>query len=61
MNYENEKQHQQLGKALRYIIKVKISTIEVLGNHDYGKDWVEQKVADRITEQLKNAGVSYFK
>jgi len=32
-----------------------------LGNHDYGKNWAEQKVADKITSQLEKANIKILK
>lgn len=61
VSYENEKQFQQLDEVLTYIVKGKIGTVGILGNHDYGKNWAEQKVADKISEQLTNAGIDLLK
>lgn len=57
VNYENEIQHSQLDEVLKYLVKGKLGTLGILGNHDYGKDWTEQQVADKITTQLEDAGV----
>lgn len=57
VSYENEKQFKQLNTVLKYIVKGRIATVGVLGNHDYGKNWVEQKVADTISSQLNASGV----
>lgn len=58
VNYENEAQFQQLDNVLKHTVKGKIATVGVLGNHDYGKNWSEQTVANKITKQLNNAGVT---
>lgn len=57
VNYENEIQHSQLDEVLKYLVKGKLGTLGILGNHDYGKDWAEQQVANKITTQLEDAGV----
>jgi len=57
VNYESSEQFEQLAKVLPYAPKGKIGTVGVLGNHDYGKDWKEQDVADRVTEQLHQHGI----
>ncbi len=57
VSYENEKQFDQLEEVLKHIVRGKIGTVGILGNHDYGEDWAEQEVADRISDQLTNAGV----
>jgi predicted MPP superfamily phosphohydrolase len=57
VNYENPTQFQQLDEVLQYSVKGKFGTVGILGNHDYGKDWAEQDVADQITMQLEKAGI----
>jgi len=61
VSYENEMQFQQLEEVLQHTVKGKIGTVGVLGNHDYGKNWAEQNVADKISEQLTNAGIEVLK
>ena len=57
VNYENEKQFEQLDDVLKHTVKGKKGTVGVLGNHDYGENWAEQDVADKISEQLTSAGI----
>ncbi|MBS3738779.1 metallophosphoesterase [Mesohalobacter halotolerans] len=57
VSYEDETQFKQLDEVLRHVVKGKSGTVGILGNHDYGKDWAEQKVANKITAQLESAGV----
>ncbi|WP_340066582.1 metallophosphoesterase [Ascidiimonas aurantiaca] len=57
VNYENAEQHTQLDAVLQYAVRGKKGTAAVLGNHDYGLDWAEQPVADKITHQLESAGI----
>ncbi|WP_103068741.1 metallophosphoesterase [Aquimarina sediminis] len=61
VSYENEEQFGQLDKVLQYTVKGKIGTVGVLGNHDYGENWKEQNVADKISDQLSKAGVTVLK
>lgn len=61
VSYENEKQFEQLDEVLMHTVKGKIGTVGILGNHDYGKNWAEQNVADKISEQLTNAGIEVLK
>ena len=61
VNYENEEQFQQLEEVLQYTVKGNLGTVGVLGNHDYGKNWAEQDVADEISNQLKNVGIELLK
>ena len=61
VSYENDKQFEQLDKVLQHTVKGKMGTVGILGNHDYGKNWAEQRVADKISEQLENAGIEILK
>lgn len=57
VSYKNSEQFQQLSHVLKSFVKGKIETIAILGNHDYGLQWSEQEVADKITDQLTSAGI----
>lgn len=57
VSYEDATQFQQLDEVLKFAVKGKLGTVGILGNHDYGKDWAEQDVADKITNQLEKAGI----
>jgi predicted MPP superfamily phosphohydrolase len=61
VSYENEMQFEQLDEVLKYAVKGKTGTVGILGNHDYGKNWAEQAVADKISEQLTSAGIEVLK
>jgi predicted MPP superfamily phosphohydrolase len=61
VSYEDEQQFSQLEEVLRHAVKGKLGTVGILGNHDYGKNWAEQHVANRISEQLTNSGVQMLK
>ena len=61
VSYENQTQFKQLDEVLKHVVKGKTGTVGILGNHDYGKNWAEQKVADKISEQLTNAGINLLK
>ena len=58
VSYENKEQFKQLKEVMKFIVKGKLGTVGVLGNHDYGKNWQEQHVATTITNILENAGIS---
>ncbi len=61
VNYENEQQFEQLQEVLTHSVKGKLGTVGILGNHDYGKNWAEQKVADKISTLLEDAGIRVLK
>lgn len=58
VSYENAKQFQQLEEVLQYTVKGTLGTVGILGNHDYGAQWAQQDVADTISTQLSNAGIT---
>lgn len=53
VTYENEVQFKQLAQVLKHVVKGKLATYAILGNHDYGKDWKEPDVATTITNLLE--------
>jgi len=57
VSYENETQLDQLKEVMKFAVKGTLGTAGILGNHDYGKDWAAQEVADEITTILQTAGV----
>ena len=57
ITYENERQFEQLNEVLKHLVKGEKGTIGILGNHDYGKNWEQSEIAERVTVQLKNTGV----
>ena len=61
MSYGDERQHAQLDEVLRATVRGKRGTLAVLGNHDYGKNWAEPDVANRITDQLTAAGITVLR
>ena len=61
IDYEGEEQFKQLNAVLKYTVRGTYATVGVLGNHDYGKDWAEQAVANQVTQQLEDAGVQILK
>ncbi len=58
VSYDTQEQLKQLKEVFKHVVKGKMGTVGVLGNHDYGKDWSEQSVADKITTILEDTGVS---
>ncbi len=61
VSYEDENQFTQLNEVLKYAVKGNLGTVGVLGNHDYGKNFAEQNVADKISSQLEDVGISILK
>ena len=61
VSYENQQQVKQLENVLKSVVKGKMGTVGILGNHDYGKDWAEDKVANSITNVLTQAGIEVLR
>ena len=61
VNYENEEQFTQLSHVMKHVVKGKLGTIGVLGNHDYGKDWAEINVVNKILSILNKSGVKILR
>ncbi|PQB06555.1 phosphoesterase [Polaribacter filamentus] len=57
VSYDSEEQFAQLKEVFKHVVIGKLGTAGVLGNHDYGHNWIEQKVANTITSIVENAGV----
>lgn len=61
VSYQNEEQYKQLDEVLQHTVKGKLATAGILGNHDYGRNWAQQEVADQISGQLEKAGIALLK
>lgn len=53
----NEYERESLKEVLANAVLGKLGTIGILGNHDYGKRWEQNEVADKIVEIAENAGI----
>lgn len=61
VNYENEAQFGQLSEVYDQAVRGRLGTLGILGNHDYGKDWREDHVADRVTDILTGQGIQILR
>lgn len=50
-----------LREVLDVAVKGTLGTVAVLGNHDYGVDWRDFKVADRISSMMEEAGIDVLR
>jgi len=57
VSYENDRQIDQLDIVMEHCVKGKLGTFGILGNHDYGHKWKDNKVAKEISNVLENWGV----
>lgn len=61
VSYNNQEQLKQLEIVLENVVIGKLGTFGILGNHDYGKNWAENEVANNITSILINSGVKVLR
>ena len=54
-------QFDKLSEVLGHIVKGTVATLGILGNHDYGKNWRQPEIADRITTMMEAAGVTMLR
>jgi len=57
VSYDGPQQFDQLEMVLRHVVRGKMGTVGILGNHDYGKDATNNKVAAVITEMMHASGL----
>ena len=50
-----------LQEVLDHAVKGKYGTVGILGNHDYGINWRQAEVADKITAMLAETGVTMLR
>jgi uncharacterized protein len=61
VNYESPEQFGQLEEVFDHAVLGTLGTVGVLGNHDYGKDWLEPAVAERVVSILSQKGISVLR
>ena len=60
-SYKDEVQYHKLEETLNNVVKGKIATIGILGNHDYGRNWSQNAVAEKISEMITNSGIQLLR
>ena len=62
VSLSNDKvQHDKLEETLKAVVKGKLATIGILGNHDYGRNWSQAEVADKVSEMLTENGIKVLR
>jgi predicted MPP superfamily phosphohydrolase len=61
VSYEDDQQITQLQEVLQHLVTGTLGTVAVLGNHDYGIDYAEERVARSIVESLEHEGVTVLR
>ncbi len=55
--HQGKVQYNELDEVFKQLVKGRIATLGILGNHDYGINWSEADVADTIASSLNQQGV----
>jgi predicted MPP superfamily phosphohydrolase len=50
-------QFDQLRQVLAHLPRGRLATLGILGNHDYGRNWAEPAVAERVAREAERAGM----
>ena len=61
VSYDSEEQLEQLKEVMEDVVLGTKGTIAILGNHDYGKNWYQYEVADKVVEILKANGITVLR
>lgn len=61
VSYENYEQIEQLKTVMKQSVKGNLATIAIMGNHDYGKNWSENTVANSIISVLNNENIKVLR
>jgi len=55
--FKDEVQFDLLRDVLVHTVLGKLGTVAILGNHDYGKNWSQPHVADRLSKELESQDI----
>lgn len=61
ITYENMKQIDQLQEVMQHAVIGSLGTFGVLGNHDYGENYSEEKVASGVIGILERSGITILR
>jgi predicted MPP superfamily phosphohydrolase len=59
--YKGEVQYDKLQEVLNHSVKGRSGTVAILGNHDYGRNWLEKDVAEKITGMFTGSEISMLR
>ena len=59
--YKDQVQFDKLSEVLKHLVKGSIATVGILGNHDYGKNWRQPEIAEKITLMMESSGVTMLR
>lgn len=61
VHYKDAKQLNMLTKVIKHAVIGKLGTVGVLGNHDYGEDWISDNIADSVVTILEDNGIEILR
>lgn len=61
VNHGGKQQVNLLKEVFEHVVKGKLDTIGVLGNHDYGKNWSQHHIANQVVQTVEKAGVKMLR
>ncbi|PCH98645.1 MAG: phosphoesterase [Bacteroidetes bacterium] len=61
ISYESTEQFDQLAEVLKHTVKGSLGTVGILGNHDYGRNWSQDEVANKVSAQLSSSGIALLR
>jgi predicted MPP superfamily phosphohydrolase len=61
VSWRGPEQLQQLESHLPHFPRGRMATVSVLGNHDYGFRWRDQRVSDAIVGRVRDAGITVLR
>ncbi|MCG1036933.1 metallophosphoesterase [Polaribacter sargassicola] len=61
VSYETPEQLEQLKTVFKHAVIGKLGTAGVLGNHDYGLDWLEEEVSNQISSILEKENIKILR
>ena len=61
VNTGKDSELESLKKVLEWAVLGKLGTFGILGNHDYGRNWKQNEVADQICDIAENAGIKMLR
>lgn len=61
VSYDNEAQFAQVETVFEHAVRGKLATLGILGNHDYGHNWSQAEVAQRMVGILEKCGIQMLR
>ena len=61
VSYDNEDQFTQVKAVFDHAVRGKLGTLGILGNHDYGHNWSQAEVAEKMLSILEGCGIQMLR